>query len=99
MWKKSSRKSKEDSWWSNEEEKEAISRIKVAHKVMCRHGTQENKNIYKKLNDEARKAVSKSMREKVEVVLTELKYCPNGMLRILKGLMVDSKEVEGARCM
>ena len=38
------------------------------------------------------------MREKVEETPTELQNCPNGMLRLVKGLKTDSKEVEG-RCM
>ena len=39
------------------------------------------------------------MREKAEKVLTEVKDCPNGMLRLAKGSMIDSKEDEGGRCM
>ena len=37
------------------------------------------------------------MREKIEEALTELKYCPNGMLRLVKGLKTDTKEVEWGR--
>ena len=44
-------------------------------------------------------AVSKATREKAEEVLTEIQNCPNGMLRLVKGLRTDSKEVEGYRCM
>ena len=39
------------------------------------------------------------MRQKVEEVLTELKKCLSGMLRLVKGLKTGSKEVEGGRCM
>ena len=45
------------------------------------------------------KAVSKVMRENVEQALTEFQNCPNGMLRLAKGLKADSKEVVGGRCM
>ena len=37
------------------------------------------------------------MREKAEDVLTELQNCPNLMLRQVKGLKTDCKEVEGVR--
>ena len=39
------------------------------------------------------------MREKAEEVLTEMQNCQYGMLRLVKGLKTDSKEVEGGRCM
>ena len=45
------------------------------------------------------KAVSKATREKAEEALTELQYCPYGMLRLANRLKTDSKEVEGERCM
>ena len=46
-----------------------------------------------------KKAVSKAMRDKAKEAFTELKDCPNGMLRPVKGLKTDSKEVEDGRCM
>ena len=51
------------------------------------------------MKNKAKKAVSKPMREKVENELTELQSCPYGMLSLVKGLKIDSKEVEGERCM
>ena len=39
------------------------------------------------------------MRKKAEEALTELQNCPYEMLRLVKGLKIDSKEVEGGRCM
>ena len=39
------------------------------------------------------------MREKAEEAPNELQNCPYGMLRQVKGLKTDSKEVEGGRCM
>ena len=39
------------------------------------------------------------MREKAEEALTELQNCPNGMLRLAKGLKTGSKAAEGGRCM
>ena len=47
------------------------------------------------MKNKARKAASKAMREKVENELTELQSCPYGMFRLVKGLKIDSKEVEG----
>ena len=53
--------------------KEAVSRKKDAHKSICRNSTEENKRRYKSMKNNAKKAFSTEMREKVEEVLTELK--------------------------
>ena len=57
---------------------------KGASKVMCKINTEENKKRYKSMKNKAKKAVSKAMRENVEEVLIELKYCPNGMFRLVR---------------
>ena len=46
--------------------KEAFSRKKEAHKVMCQNSTEENKRRYKSMKNKANKAVSKAMREKAK---------------------------------
>ena len=46
--------------------KEAVSRTKDAHNMMC----QNNKRRYKCMKNKARKVVSKAMREKAEEALT-----------------------------
>ena len=38
------------------------------------------------MKHKVKKAVSKSMREKAEEALNELKNCPNGILKPVKGL-------------
>ena len=58
---------------------------------MCQNSTEEYKSM-------KNKAVSKAMREKAEEALTELQKCLYGMIRLVKGLKTDSKEVEGERC-
>ena len=65
---------------------------------MCQKSTEENKRRYKSLKNKAKKVVSKAMREKAEWMLTELQNCPNGMLRLVKGMKTDSKDVEGGMC-
>ena len=68
---------------------------KEAHKAMCQNSTEDNKRMYKSMKN---KAVLKAMREKAEEAFTELQNCPNWMLRLVKGLKTDSKEVKGGRC-
>ena len=57
---------KGDTWWWNEEVKEAVSRKKDAHKAMCWNSTEENNRRYKSIKNKANKAVSKATREKAE---------------------------------
>ena len=78
---------------------ETVSRKKDAHKAMCQNSTEENKRRYKTMKRKAKKAASKTLREKAEEALTELKNCPNGMFTPIKRLKTDSKEIEGGRCM
>ena len=42
-------RSKGDTWWWNEEVKEAVSRKKDAHKAMCQNSSEENKRICKSI--------------------------------------------------
>ena len=44
-WKKRGWKSKGDTWWYDEEVKDAVLRKKDADKTMCQNSTEENKNI------------------------------------------------------
>ena len=69
--KKRVRRSKEETWWWNEEVNEAVSKNKDAHMVMCWNSTEENNRRYKSMKNKAKKAVSKAMRRKAEEALTE----------------------------
>ena len=61
--KKSGMRSKDDTWWWNEEVKEAVSRKKETHKTMCQNNAEEHKLMYKSLTNKAKKEVSKAKRE------------------------------------
>ena len=45
--------------------------------------------MYNSMNNKAKKAVSKAMREKAEVTLTELRNYPNGVFRLVIGSKTD----------
>ena len=62
VWEEDGGRRKGDTWWWNEDVKEAILRKKEAHKAMCQKSTKENKRRYKSLKNKAKKAVSKAMR-------------------------------------
>ena len=47
-----------DTWWWNEEVKEATSIKKDAHKAMCLNSTEKNKKRHRRMKNKAKKAVS-----------------------------------------
>ena len=51
--------------------KEAESKKKDAHNVMCRNSTEENKRSYRNMKNKTKKAVSKAIREMPDESLTE----------------------------
>ena len=63
-WMKRGRRSEEDTWWCNDEVKEAISRETDVHRTMCRNSTEKSMKWYKSMKNELKKAVYKAMREK-----------------------------------
>ena len=64
--KKKGRKNHGDTWWWNEEVKEAIQHKKVAYK-MCKNRSEENKAKYN-IKNQTKKAVANSMRKEAEKV-------------------------------
>ena len=55
MWKEGGRRSKGDTWWWKEEVKEAVSRKKDTHKVMCQNSTDRTMRRYKGMKIKERK--------------------------------------------
>ena len=82
VWKRG--RSKGDTWWKNEDVKEAVSRKKDAHKTMCQNITEDNKRMYKSMKNKVMKAILNAVREKAEEVLTELQNCPSLMITLIK---------------
>ena len=54
MWEEEGRKSKGDTWWWDEEVKATVSLNKDAHKALCWNSTEENKRLYKSMENKAR---------------------------------------------
>ena len=88
--KKRGRRSKGDTCWWNEVVKEAVSKMKDAHKVMCLNNTEENKRRYKSMTNKSRKAV----RDEAEDALTELKNFQNIMFSLGERLKTDSEKLK-----
>ena len=92
-------KKKGDTWWWNEDVKEAIAKKKDAHKEMCKSGTEANKARYKNMKNRAKKVVAKAKKEAAERKLRELSEHPNKVFKLVKSMKKDGKDFEGGRCM
>ena len=66
------RRDQGDTWWWNEDVREAIARKKDAHKQMCKTGTEANKARYNNIKNQAKKVEVKAMKEVVEQELRGL---------------------------
>ena len=96
--KKKDRKKHGDTWWWNEEVKEAIQLKKVAYK-MCKNRSEENKAKYMNIKNRTKNVVSNSMRKEAEKKLTKLnKKKTNNIFTLVKFMKKDGKDI-GDRCM
>ena len=60
------RRNRGDTWWWNEDVKEAIQQKKVAYKKMCKNPWKENKAKYKYIKNRTKKVVANPMRKGAE---------------------------------
>ena len=97
--KKKGRRDQVDTWWWNEDVKEAIARKKDAHKEMRKSGTEANEARYQNMTNRAKKVVAKAMKEVAERELRGLSEHPNKVFKLVKSMKKDGKDVEGGRCM
>ena len=97
--KKKNIKSHGNTWWWNEEVKEAIQQKKVAYKMMCKNEVEENKAKYEHVKNQTKKVVANSMRKEAEKDLTKLNKELNNIYTLVKFMKKDGKDIEGGRCM
>ena len=97
--KRKGRRDQGNTWWWNEEVKEAIANKKDAHWEMRKNRTEENKARYVRMRNRAKRAVAKVMREEAVQELKELDKSPNEVFKLVKAMKRDGKDAEGGRCM
>ena len=85
-----------DMWWWNEEIKDTIAR-KAAFKELWRFPAEENKTQYKRLSNQTRKIVARSMRMEANQELNDLYRNSNSAFYFLKRMKKKGKDVEGGR--
>ena len=96
--KRKGRRDQGNTWWWNEEVKEAIVNKKDAHKEIHKNRMEENKARYVRMRNRAKRAVAKVMREEAVQELKELDKSPNEVFKLVKAMKRDGKDVEGGKC-
>ena len=97
--KKKSGKDRGNMWWWNEEVKDTIARKKAAYKELCRFPSQENKIKYKRIRNQTRKTVARSMRMKANQELSYLYQNCDSIFYFLRRMKKEGNDVEEGRCL
>ena len=79
--KKKCRRNRGDTWWWNEEVKDIIARKKAALKELCRFPLKENKTKYKRIRNQTRKTVARTMRMEANRELNDLYWNFNSEIK------------------
>ena len=95
------RRDQGNTWWWNEQVKEAIERKKKAFNTWCKNRSPENKNNYRKARNQTKKVVTKAKKhaknheEEMEVLCDK----PNEVFKLVKFMRKDGKDINGGGCM
>ena len=88
-----------NTWWSNEEVKDAVAKKKKAFKDLCKDRCEANKMLYKKIRNKTKKVVASAMRNEAEKETKDLREKPNHVYKLVKLMKRDGKDVIGVRYM
>ena len=73
-----------NTWWWNEQVKDAINREKKAFKLWYTNRSAENNNKYRKARNETKKVIAKAMRQEAEEEMNVLCTKPNDVFKFVK---------------
>ena len=97
--KTKARGSRGNTWWWNEQVKDAIDRKKKAIKLWCTNQSAENKNNYKKARNETKKVIAKAMKQETEEEMNVLCTKPNDVFKFVKYIGKEGRDIKGGGCM
>ena len=89
------RKDQGNTWWWNEQVKEAIDRKKKAFKTWCKNRSAENKSNYRKARNRTRKVVAKAMKQAAEEEMKVLYNKSNNVFKLVKFMRRVGKDING----
>ena len=93
------RREQGETWWWNDDVKDAVTKKKEAFKEYCKNKTEELKAKYREMNNRAKRVVEKAREEETEQLLCKFGKDRNSLFRFVRSIKRDAKDVEGSRCM
>ena len=93
------RADRENTWWWNEQVRDAIDRKKKAFKLWCTNQSTESKNNYRKARNETKKVIAKATKQEAEEEMSVLCTKPNNVFKFLKFMRKEGRDIEGGGCM
>ena len=88
-----------NTWWWNEQVRDAIDRKKEAFKLWCTNRSMESKNNYRKARNETKKVIAKAMKQEAEEEMNVLCTKPNDVFKFVKFIRKEERDKEGRGCM
>ena len=88
-----------NTWWWNEQVKEAIDRKKKAFNTWCKNRSSENRNNYTIVRNQTKKVVAKAMKQAAEEEMKVLCDKPNDVFKLVKFMRKDGKYIIGGGCL
>ena len=87
------RRGQRNTWWWNEQVKEAIGRKKKVFNTWCKNCSPENKNNYRKARNQTKKVVAKATKQAAEEEMKVLCNKPNDVFKLVKFMRRDGKDI------
>ena len=88
-----------NTWWWNEQVRDAIDRKKKAFKLLCTNRSMESTNNYRKARNETKKVIAKAIMQEAEEEMNVLCTKPNDVFKFVKFVRKEGRDVEGGGCM
>ena len=93
------RGNRRNTWWWNEQVKDAIDRKKKAFKLWCTNRSTESKNSYKKARNKTKKVIAKAMKQEAEEEMSVLCTKPNDLCKFVKFMRKEGRDIKDGSCM
>ena len=97
--KTKARSDRGNTWWWNEQVKDAIDWKKKVFKLWSTNRSADNKNKYRKARNETKKVIMKAMRQEAEEEMNVLCTKPTDVFKFVKFMRKEERDIDGEGCM
>ena len=88
-----------NTWWWNEQVKDAIDCKKKAFKLWYTNRSMKSKINYRKARNETKKVIAKAMKQEAEEEMNVRCTKPNDVFKFVKFMRMEGRDIEGGGCM